>query len=139
MRLLLLCVAIVCQLSACASLSVCQQTRPETSPETSPETKAQPDRLHFLFAFPNGHNVVFNMQASSAERIPSNAEAGDVLQLRGNVELTMKACVGKECRKTPVVLHADGVDYNEKTGEIHTHGDVHIVLIDQVSNKAASK
>lgn len=127
MKLLFLCAAMACQFFACASPSVCQ------------ETKAQPDRLHFLFPFPDGHKVVFSMEASSAQRILSNAEAGDVLQLRGNVELTMKACVGKECRKTPVVLHADGVDYNEKTGEIHTHGDVHVVLVDQDSKKAASR
>lgn len=127
MKLLLLCVAMACQLFACASLCVCQ------------ETKAQPDRLHFLFAFPDGHKVIFNMEASSAQRIPSTAETGDVLQLRGNVELTMKACVDKECRRTPVVLHADGVDYNVKTGEIHTQGDVHIVLIDQVTTKTATK
>ena len=120
MELLLLSVAMACQFFACASLSVCQ------------ETKAQPDRLHFLFAFPDGHKVVFSMEASSAQRILSNAKAGDVLQLRGNVELTMKACQRRGCEKTPVVLHADGVDYNQKTGEIHTHGDVHIVLIDPV-------
>src|SRR5215469_10683742 len=118
MKLLLLCVAMAGQLFAGASLSVCQ------------ETKGVQDRLHFLFPFPDGHNVVFSMEASSAQRIPSNAQAGDVLQLRGNVELTMKACQGRECRKTPVVLHADGIDYNEKTGEIQTHGDVNIVLID---------
>jgi lipopolysaccharide assembly outer membrane protein LptD (OstA) len=127
MKLLSLCVVMACQLFACASLSLCQ------------ETNTQQDRLHFLFAFPDGHDVVYSMEASNAQRIPASAETGDVLQLRGNVELTMKACQGKECRKTPVVLRADGVDYNEKTGEIHTHGDVHIVLIDQVSRKAASK
>lgn len=127
MKILLLCAAMACQLLACASFSPCQ------------ETKSQPDRLHFLFAYPDGHNVVFNMEASNAQRIPSSAEAGDVLQLRGNVELTMKACQNQECRQTPVVLHADGIDYNEKTGEIHTRGDVHIILIDQVSKKAAGK
>jgi hypothetical protein len=127
MKLLLPCVVMACQLFACASLTLCQ------------ETKGQQDRLHFLFPFPDGHNVVFSMEASNAQRIPSNVGAGDVLQLRGNVELTMKACQRGECRKTPVVLHADGVDYNQKTGEIHTHGDVHIVLIDQVSKKAVSK
>jgi len=38
-----------------------------------------------------------------------------------------------------MVLRADAVDYNEKTGEIQTHGDVHIVLIDPVSKTVASK
>ena len=138
MKLLLLCVAMACQLCACASLSVCQ------------ETKAQPDRLHFLFAFPDGHNVVFRMEASSAQKILSNAEAGDILQLKGNVELTMiprpaarvpRQRIGQEnsIPRSTVVLHADGVDYNEKTGEIHTHGDVHIAFVDQVSTRAASK
>ena len=73
------------------------------------------------------------MEASNAQRIPSNAKAGDVLQLRGNVELTMiprpaaavpRRRAGQESAipRSAVVLHADGVDYNQKTGEIHTHG-----------------
>jgi hypothetical protein len=137
-KLLLLCVAMASQLFAFASLSLCQ------------ETNAKQDRLHFLFPFPDGHGVVFRMEASSAQRILSDAQTGDVLQLRGNVELTMiprpaarvpRQRIGQEdsIPRSTVVLRADGVDYNEKTGEIHTHGDVHIVLIDQVSKKAAAK
>jgi len=129
MKLLMLSAAMVCQVLALASRSVCQ------------ETKAQPERLHFSMPFPDGHKVKFELVASSAQRIPSSDKTGDVLQLRGNVEVTMITCrpTGNLCDKSPLVLHADAVDYNEKTGEIDTHGDVHIVLIEPISKTVASK
>jgi hypothetical protein len=91
--------------------------------------------------FPDGHRVIIELTASSAQRIPSNSETGTILQLRGNVEVTMIVCrpTGNLCDKSPMVLHADGVDYNEKTGGIDPHGDVHMVLIDPVSKTIASK
>ncbi len=130
MRLPLLCVAIACQLLACASHSVCQ------------ETKAQPNRVHFVFAFPDGHHEIFRMEADRAQKIVSNTGAGDVLQLRGDVRLTMiprpaYAVPRRSASEDPgiphslVLLHADGVDYNEKTGQIHTQGDVYITFSDQ--------
>lgn len=133
MKLLVLSVAMAYQFFACAPISVCQ------------ESKAPQDRLHFLFPFPESHNVVYNLEASSAQRIFWNAETGDVLRLKGNVEVTMKTChsvdkrLGKECIKSPVVLRADEVDYNEKTGEIHTYGDVHVALVDPVSKEVSSR
>jgi lipopolysaccharide assembly outer membrane protein LptD (OstA) len=128
MKRLMLSVAVACQVFALASRSTCQ------------ETKAQPERLHFSMPFPTGHKVIFEFVASSAQRIPSATEAESVLQLRGNVEVTMINCrpTSNVCDKSPMVLHADAVDYNEKTGEIDTHGDVHIVLTEPISKTVAS-
>jgi hypothetical protein len=128
MRLLLLSVAMVCQVFAFASRSVCQEAQPH------------PERLHFSIPFPNGHKVIYELVASSAQRVPSSTEAESVLQLRGNVEVTMITCrpTGNVCDKSPLVLHADAVDYNEKTGQIDTHGDAQIVLVEPISKTVAS-
>ena len=129
MRLLVLGAVIACQGFALASHSACQ------------ETKGQPERLHFSMPFPAGHKVIYELVASSAQRVQSSTEAEPVLKLRGDVEVTTVTCrpTGNVCDKSPMVLRADAVDYNEKTGEIQTHGDVHIVLIDPVSKTVASK
>lgn len=37
---------------------------------------------------------------------------------------------GNECVTSPMVLHADAVDYNEATGQIDAHGDVHTAFIE---------
>jgi hypothetical protein len=128
MRLLLLGAVIACQGFAFASQSACQ------------ETKAQPERLHFSMPFPSGHKVIYELVASSAQRVPSSTEAETVLKLRGDVEVTTMTCrpTGNVCDKSPMVLRGDAVDYNERTGEIQTHGDVHIVLIEPVSKTVAS-
>jgi hypothetical protein len=121
MRLLLLGAVIAFQGFAFAPQSACQ------------ETKAQPERLHFSMPFPSGHKVIYELVASSAE-------AESVLKLRGDVEMTTMTCrpTGNVCDKSPMVQRADAVDYNERTGEIQTHGDVHIILIDPVSKTVAS-
>jgi lipopolysaccharide assembly outer membrane protein LptD (OstA) len=62
----------------------------------------------------------------SAQRNISSTETEAVLQIRGNVEVMMCPPGGHGCDNGSVVLHADGVDYNEKTHEIDAHGDVHI-------------
>jgi lipopolysaccharide assembly outer membrane protein LptD (OstA) len=62
----------------------------------------------------------------SAQRNISSAENEAVLQLRGNVEVMMCSPGGHGCDNGAMVLHADVVDYNEKTHEIDAHGDVHI-------------
>jgi hypothetical protein len=41
-----------------------------------------------------------------------------VLQLRGDVEVTLCSPGSYGCDNGSVVLHADSVDYNEKTGEM---------------------
>jgi hypothetical protein len=115
MKHLLLSVAIACQLSPLASRAVCQ------------ESGSQPERLHFAFSFPQGHKVLFELTATSAQHVLSSP----VLQLTGNVEVRMTTCPpqGHVCVKSPMVLHADAVDYNEATGQIDAHGDVHTTFI----------
>ena len=116
MKLLILTVAIACQLSPLASRAVCQESR------------SQPERLHFAFSFPQDHKVFFELTATSAQHVLSSS----VLQLTGNVEVTMTTCPpqGHECVRSPIVLHADAVDYDEATGQIDAHGDVHTSFIE---------
>jgi len=115
MKLPILSVAIACQLLPLASRALCQENR------------SQPERLHFAFSFPQGHKVLFELTATNAQRVLS----GSVLQLTGNVEVRMTTCPpqGHVCVKSPMVLHADAVDYNEATGQIEAHGDVHTTFI----------
>jgi lipopolysaccharide assembly outer membrane protein LptD (OstA) len=119
MKLLMLTVAMACPTFALASQSVSQ------------ETKAPPQRLHFGISFPQGRPVLFDLTASSAKRVLSGAETESVLQLRGNVEVRMTTCPAKGhgCVTSPMVLHADAIDYNEKTGEMAAHGNVHTIFI----------
>jgi lipopolysaccharide assembly outer membrane protein LptD (OstA) len=56
----------------------------------------------------------------------TSAEIESVLQLRGNVQVTMCAPSRHGCEKYSILLRADAVDYNEKTREIDAHGDVRI-------------
>jgi hypothetical protein len=115
MKHLILSVAIACQLSPLASRAVCQ------------ESGSQPQRLHFAFSFPQGHKVLFELTATSAQHVLSSP----VLQLTGDVEVTMTTCPpqGHMCVKSPMVLHADAVNYNEATGQIDAHGSVHTTFI----------
>ena len=115
MKLLILSVAIACQLSPLASRAVCQEGR------------SQPERLHFAFS-PQGHKVLFQLTATSAQHVLSSS----VLQLTGNVEVRTTTCPpqGHVCVRSPMVLHADAVDYNEATGQIDAHGDVHTTFIE---------
>jgi hypothetical protein len=115
MKHLILSVAIACQLSPLASRAVCQ------------ESGSQPERLHFAFSFPQGNKVLFELTATGAQHVLSSP----VLQLTGNVEVRMTTCPpqGHVCVKSPMVLHADAVDYNEATGQIDALGDVHTTFI----------
>src|ERR1700679_3567733 len=94
MKLLILSVAIACQLSPLASRAVCQESR------------SQPERLHFAFSFPQGHKVLFELTATSAQRVLSSS----VLQLTGNVEVRITT--------------------SPATGQIDAHGDVHTTFIE---------
>jgi hypothetical protein len=92
-------------------------------------------RLYFLMS-PTESSGVVVLVASSAQRDLSSlldlssADTRTVLQLRGNVEVTMCSPEGHGdshgCDRGSVVLHADAVDYNEKTGEMDVRGNVHI-------------
>lgn len=121
MKLLILSVAIACQLSPLASRAVCQKS------------KSQPERLHFAFSFPQGHKVLFELSAMSAQRVLSSP----LLQLTGNVEVRLTTCPpqGHVCVTSPMVLHADAVDYNEATGRISAHGNVHTTFIELSQGK----
>jgi hypothetical protein len=85
-----------------------------------------------LFDTPTESTGRVELTASSADRDLStqrnisSTENEAVLQLRGNVEVMMCSPGGHGCDNGAMVLHADVVDYNEKTHEIDAHSDVHI-------------
>lgn len=83
------------------------------------------------------------MTASKAQWVSLNGrplfagcEGDSILQLRGNVEVRTIVCqpTGNACDKSPVVLRADAIDYNETTGELQAHGVVHTVLTEPRSD-----
>jgi hypothetical protein len=126
MKLLVLSVAMACQSFSFASLGVCQEKKPQ--PDRPYLDRTETPRLHFMNLTSIGR---VDLAASSAERLLSaplgisSAEVESVLLLRGNVEVSM--CADTGCKKDSMVLHADAVDYNEKTYEIDARGDVRIV------------
>jgi lipopolysaccharide assembly outer membrane protein LptD (OstA) len=66
------------------------------------------------------------------QRDLSSRASEPVMRLKGQVEVKMITCVsvgpGDAVRcDGAMVLQADEVDYNEKTGEIDARGNVHIV------------
>jgi hypothetical protein len=119
MKFLLLSLTLAFQVFAFNSRATCQ------------EVKAQPERLRFLYPFPDSRfKGRCELAASSAQRVQVQSSTGTVLQLRGNVEVVTVVCppFGNSCTKSPLILHADAVDYVEKTGEINATGNVHAVL-----------
>jgi hypothetical protein len=94
------------------------------------DNKGQPEQVHFMIGIPgtDGGRVV--LTASTMERDLSSGTTEPVMHLKGKVEAKMITCVpagASEHRcESAMVLHADEVDYNEKTGEIDARGDVHI-------------
>ena len=129
MKLLMLSVATACQDFAFASQGVSQQQNPQ--PERPYLIHTESPRLYFSMP-PTESIGRVELAASNAQftfspqpRLTS-AEVDSVLQLRGNVKVTMCAPSRYGCEKWSVVLRADAVDYNEKTREIDAHGDVHI-------------
>jgi hypothetical protein len=121
MKLLMLSVVMACQVFAFASQGVCQEAKPQPDRPYLMHTKSP--RLHFSIP-PTESTGRVELTASSAERSSTETEA--VLQLRGNVEVMMCPPGGHGCDNGSMVLHADAVDYNEKTHEIDVHGGVHI-------------
>jgi lipopolysaccharide assembly outer membrane protein LptD (OstA) len=120
MKLLMLGVAIGCQIFAFASLAVCQE-------------KDAPERLHITRPFPQASPGRVELTASSIERDLSSKESESIILLKGNVEVRMITCGRSKshdnslvCDEGSIILHADTVDYNEKTGEISAHGNVHL-------------
>jgi lipopolysaccharide assembly outer membrane protein LptD (OstA) len=129
MKLLMLTGVMGCQVLAFASLGACQESR--LHPDRPSLVHTESPRLYFTIPSTESLGRV-ELTASTAQRDLSaqlelsSAEIESVLQLRGNVEVMMCAPGGHGCDHGSMVLHADAVDYNEKTGEIDAHGDVHI-------------
>ena len=132
MRLLTLSVVIVSQFCALATLAICE------------ESKTQPERLHIERSFPGRATGGIKAIASTIQRDLSSKESEFVLQLRGDVEVRIITCAltgrGRHddfmsCGEGPIVLHADEVDYNEKTGGIDARGNVHIAPYQSVPKK----
>jgi lipopolysaccharide assembly outer membrane protein LptD (OstA) len=90
------------------------------------DNPARPAQLHLTIGAPGGRVA---LTASSMQRDLSSASTAPVIQLKGNVEIRMIACLptGKDdaviCEGT-VTLHADEAEYNEKSGEINARGNV---------------
>jgi hypothetical protein len=122
-------VAVACAALAFASEGVCQQQKPESDRPYLEHTESS--RLHFNVP-PNGNTGRVVFEAWSAQRILSgpldlsSAEIESVLKLKGAVQVRMCSPGGLGCEQGSMVLHADAVDYNEKTQEIDAHGNVRI-------------
>jgi lipopolysaccharide assembly outer membrane protein LptD (OstA) len=120
MKLLMLGVAVACQMSVFSALAMCQ------------EKEAQPERLHLTRPFPETSPGRIELIASSIERDLSSKESESIFKLKGDVEVRMITCGrgshgnSMVCDQGSMILHADAVDYNEKTGEISAHGNVHL-------------
>lgn len=132
MKLLTLGVATACYICAFVSSALCQ------------DATAPPERLHISRPFPDSSPGRVELTASSVERDLSSKESESILQLKGNVEVRMITCVRTRRANAMVcegsiVLHADLVDYNEKTGEISPRGDVHITPYRAVPKTPVSK
>jgi lipopolysaccharide assembly outer membrane protein LptD (OstA) len=134
MKLLTLGVAIACQSSAFAALAICQ------------EKDAQPERLHLTRPFPETSPGRVELTASSIERNLSSKESESVLRLKGNVEVRMITCGRSKshdnsvvCDEGSMMLRAEAVDYNEKTGEISARGNVRITPYQGVPKTPVSK
>jgi hypothetical protein len=119
MKLLTLFVAIACQ---------CFNFVPQA---TGQDNKAQSDRLYVTRAIPEGGGGRVEFAASEVQRDLSNKASKSIVQLKGNVETKMITCVpsgrheGKLCEEA-MVLRADAVEFNEKTGAIAASGHVRI-------------
>jgi hypothetical protein len=129
MKLLILSVSMACQAFAFASQGVSQEQNPQ--PERPYLIHTEPPRLYFSMP-PTESTGRVELAASNAQFTLSpqpdltSAEIESVLQLRGNVQVTMCAPSQHGCEKWSIALRADAVDYNEKTREIDARGDVHI-------------
>ena len=96
----------------------------------APQAICHANRLHLTEFLPETNPGRLEVTASSAERDVSDSGA-KILHLRGDVEVRMITC-GPDakgvvvCDRGSMVMHADSVDFNEKTGEIQATGNVHV-------------
>ncbi len=120
MKFLTLFVAIVCQSLNFVPQASCQ------------DNKAQLDRLYVTRSIPETGGGRVELAASEVQRDISNKASESIIQLKGNVEIKMITCAPTGRREGVVcegamVLRADAVEFNEKTGEIAASGHVRIV------------
>ena len=96
----------------------------------APQAICHENRLHLTEFLPETSPGRLEVTASSADRDVSVSGA-KILHLRGDVEVRMITCGADDkgvvvCDRGAMVLHADSVDFNEKTGEIQASGNVHV-------------
>jgi sugar/nucleoside kinase (ribokinase family) len=106
----------------------------------APQVLSQENRLHLTRFFPESSPGRVELTASTAQRDFSSSGA-TILHLSGNVEVRVITCGPEEkgavvCDRGSVVLHADAVDFNEKTGEFQPSGNVHVVPYQEGSMSA---
>jgi hypothetical protein len=119
MKLLTLFVAIVCPCFNFVPQAKCQ------------DNKAQLNRLYLTRSIPESGGGRVELAASQVQRDLSSKASESIIQLKGNVEIKMITCVSsgrheeKLCEGA-MVLRADAVEFNEKTGAIAASGHVRI-------------
>ena len=124
LKVLLACLPFVATASG-----LCQQQ--DAKPERPYLLHTEPPRLYFSSLSTENAGPV-ELSASDAQLTFSpranltSADIESVLQLRGNVQVRMCAPSSHGCEKWSILLRADAVDYNEKTGGMDARGDVHI-------------
>ncbi|MGA3225714.1 MAG: hypothetical protein ABSC65_18250 [Acidobacteriaceae bacterium] len=129
MKLPVLSVFVACLPFLSAHTAICQQQN--SQPERPYLTHVESPRLYFTMA-PTEHTGRIELTASNAQLDLAgqpnltSAEIDSVLQLRGNVQVMMCSPGRHGCENGSILLRADAVDYNEKTGAMDVHGDVHI-------------
>ena len=129
MKLPVLSVFVACLPFLPAPTATGQQQK--SQPERPYLTHAESPRLYFTMP-PTERRGRVELAASNAQldlgaqANLTSAEIESVLQLRGNVQVVMCSPGGHGCDNGSILVRADAVDYNEKTGEMDVHGDVHI-------------
>jgi hypothetical protein len=102
------------------------------APQASCQDKAQLNRLYITRSIPESGGGRVELAASEVQRDLSNKASESIMQLKGNVEIKMITCTptaphqGKVVCEGAMVLHADAVQFNEKTGDIAASGHVRI-------------
>ena len=96
----------------------------------APQAIGHDNRLHLTEFLPETNPGRLVVTASNAYRDVSDSGA-KILHLRGDVEVRMITCAPNSkgaviCDKGAMVMHADSVDFNEKTGDIQATGNVHV-------------
>jgi lipopolysaccharide assembly outer membrane protein LptD (OstA) len=112
-----------------APTAICQQQN--SQPERPYLAHVESPRLYFTMP-PTERRGRVELAASNAQldlgaqANLTSAEIESVLRLRGNVQVVMCSPGGHGCDNGSILVRADAVDYNEKTGAMDVHGDVHI-------------